>query len=271
MRNPVCEYYDQNAENEWRRLVNSPYRRMEFEVIHSFLNQYLPASGKILDLGGGPGRYTISLARRGYRLTLVDLSQAAVNLARDKIHSAGVAKQVDRVAAADARCLDFLPDASFDAVLCMGPLYHLPKRDDRISCLRECARVMKPNATLFATIIPRWSFLRDALRSHTFLDIVAHTPKALEEILATGTSTHARVPDMYFCRPEEIREWLNDSGIRLVEVASTHGLASFMDEQLAAISKDVAAWNALLHLVLSSCTDPGMLASAEYLLTVGKK
>ena len=84
MVNPVADYYDQNPELEWNRLVTSPYRRMEYEVVLYFLEQFLPPAGHILDLGGGPGRYAVYLAKRGYQVTLVDLAPENIRFAREK-------------------------------------------------------------------------------------------------------------------------------------------------------------------------------------------
>ena len=63
----VRKYYRDSGSEEWRRLVKDPYHRLEFDTTLHFLERYLPPSGGILDAGGGPGRYSIELARRGYR------------------------------------------------------------------------------------------------------------------------------------------------------------------------------------------------------------
>ncbi|MFQ5884861.1 MAG: class I SAM-dependent methyltransferase, partial [Thermoplasmata archaeon] len=67
MRDPK-EYYDRIGEKEWIRLVKDPYHQLEFEITMHFLREHLPKSGKILDAGGGPGRYAIELARMGYQV-----------------------------------------------------------------------------------------------------------------------------------------------------------------------------------------------------------
>ena len=65
-------------------------------------------------------------------------------------------------AVCDARELD-LPDASVDAVLLFGPLYHLAKRDDRLAVIREAARILRPGGPLFAATIFRWSLRIDGI------------------------------------------------------------------------------------------------------------
>jgi len=268
---PIAEFYDRNPENEWNRLFITPYRRLEFEVVHYFVDRYLPPQGRILDLGGGPGRYTISLAKKGYKASLVDISPANIEFARKKIAGCGAAENVETLIAADARRLPLFEAETFDAVLCMGPLYHLVEKSERLQCLRECARIMKPEAPLFVTLLPRWTYLRDALRAGTFEKVTEDQRAAVAEILQRGHSNAAQIPNAYFCHPNELAQWFLETGFDLVEMASCHGFASFMDEKVNDVARDASAWQSLIRWVLESCTDPAALASAEHLLGIGKR
>lgn len=71
LKNKVKNYYSQIAQKEWRRLKLSPYHELEFLTTMHFLKKYLPKRGLILDAGGGPGRYTIELAKKGYNVVLL--------------------------------------------------------------------------------------------------------------------------------------------------------------------------------------------------------
>ncbi|MBI9045935.1 MAG: hypothetical protein JEZ06_15690 [Anaerolineaceae bacterium] len=68
------KYYASFGEREWSRLKNPDDGAVEFAVTCHVLNKYLPANSRILDIGGGPGRYTIWLAQQGHRVVLADLS-----------------------------------------------------------------------------------------------------------------------------------------------------------------------------------------------------
>jgi S-adenosylmethionine-dependent methyltransferase len=61
----VPDFYRRNVARAWRRLVKSPFHRLEFETTLHFLRGHLPRSGLVIDAGGGPGRYTIALAELG--------------------------------------------------------------------------------------------------------------------------------------------------------------------------------------------------------------
>ena len=90
----VRQYYTDSVRKEWRRLVADPYHQLEFDTTLYFLEKYLPDQGHVLDAGGGPGRYTIELAGRGYELTLLDFTPANLDFARRRIQRAGVKKKV---------------------------------------------------------------------------------------------------------------------------------------------------------------------------------
>ncbi|HEY8470040.1 MAG TPA: class I SAM-dependent methyltransferase [Longimicrobiales bacterium] len=87
-------------------------------------------SGRVCDIGAGPGRYALELARLGYRVSLVDLSEASLAHARRAVDAAGLAAEAFVVG--DARDLSAFGDATFDAALLLGPRYHItePRADD---------------------------------------------------------------------------------------------------------------------------------------------
>lgn len=85
LRRMVKEWFTQTASYEGRRLKQDPYHQIDFFLTMHFLNKYLPEKGLILDAGGGPGRYTIELARRGYEVILLDLVPETLRLAERKI------------------------------------------------------------------------------------------------------------------------------------------------------------------------------------------
>jgi ubiquinone/menaquinone biosynthesis C-methylase UbiE len=135
----IRDYYE--LANEQDRL-DDPQGQIEFERTKEIIQRHLPPPPAIVaDVGGGPGRYTLWLAKLGYQVLHRDLMPLHVSQLRQAanghphIHSA----------IADARQLD-LADRSADVVLLLGPLYHLEKRRDRIQVLTEAQRVARPGA-----------------------------------------------------------------------------------------------------------------------------
>ena len=78
----VANLYDSMSEHEWARMDR---HRTEFYVTLRALREHLPPPpARVLDCGGGPGRYAVELARWGYDVTLFDLSAGNLALAREK-------------------------------------------------------------------------------------------------------------------------------------------------------------------------------------------
>ncbi len=136
----IEQYYDREFELEWERLER---HRTELAVTMRALDDYLPPPpARVLDCGGGPGRYAIALARRGYDVTLFDLSAENLALAQKKASKADVhLAACQQGTATDLSC--FSHD-TFDAALLMGPLYHLLEAPKRRQTLEEARRVLKP-------------------------------------------------------------------------------------------------------------------------------
>jgi SAM-dependent methyltransferase len=147
----IREHY---ARGEERDRLLGPFGQVEFARTCEILERSLPpAPAVVADVGGGPGRYALWLAGRGYAVHHRDL----VELHVEQLSADAVVRgfKVDsRIA--DARDLD-LADASVDAVLLLGPIYHLPTREDRARALAEAARVVRPGGPVFAVAISRWA------------------------------------------------------------------------------------------------------------------
>ena len=83
----VENYYYNSAEREWERLER---HRIEFDITKRYLDKYLNKKSKILDAGGGPGRYSIYLAKHGHDVTLLDLSLENIKLGIKKSREEGI-------------------------------------------------------------------------------------------------------------------------------------------------------------------------------------
>ncbi|WP_233274707.1 methyltransferase domain-containing protein [Haladaptatus cibarius] len=156
-------YYDEFAEGEWERLDRDPVTRLEFENTTDYLETHLPETGHILDVGGAAGRYACWLGERGHDVTLVDLSERQVELARENAKSGGFE---DRISAeqGDVRDLRFEAD-SFDAVCCLGgPISHVVDDDERAVAMAELRRVACPDSPVFVSVIGRFAAIRDILK-----------------------------------------------------------------------------------------------------------
>jgi len=276
MSRVVKEYYDAKAEYEWNRLVQDAYHRLEYIVHMHFLDKYLPKKGLILDAGGGPGRYTIELAKKGYQVVLFDLSLQCLEIAMREIKKAKVENKVKRIVEGSVVDLSEFTDESFDAVLCLGTLSHVIDKAEREKAASELVRVTKKKAPIFVSVINRYGVFR------TILQRLQHllTDPSHQELISEGVHhahyCHPLEPDggftdAYFFLPNELRELFEKKGVQTLDMATCEGLSSHLQEQTKAIYNDSAKWNRWLEILLRTCTDPNILGLGEHLLYVGRK
>ena len=151
----IREFYNAGWEAEDDRLTR---HRLEADLTWRYLDHYLPSRGKLLEVGFGTGFYTFPPAKRGYRITSVDIADEFVARCRAKAEALGLAERTE-FRTGDARTLDGIPHEGFDAVLLMGPLYHLVAETDRTMALRSAFDRLKPEGVVFSTMISRFGIL----------------------------------------------------------------------------------------------------------------
>lgn len=148
----IADFYGEY--DEAARLHTTATGRLELERTQELLRQYLPPPpARVLDVGGGPGTHARWLVEDGYEVVLLDPVPKHVEQARAYVP--GCAAEIG-----DARDVT-LPAHGFDAVLLLGPLYHLADRADRLRALSEARRVVVPGGLVAAAGISRYSLMQD--------------------------------------------------------------------------------------------------------------
>ena len=267
----VRHYYAQFS--EWERL-ESPAGRLEFVRTMRILDRHLPAQGRIFDLGGGPGRYTIALAEKGYRVCLADLSPHQLEAARERIAEAGVGGQVESVDEANATDLGRYADASFDAVLALGPFYHLVVKEDRARAATEIARVLKEGGVAFAAFVPRLMGVTNLIE-RAASDPEQVTRENFREALEDGVFHNAAprgFQEGYYAGPSDARDLVASAGLTCMEYISLRGIAFGREEALWTIEeRDPALFADMFAALERTADEPEVIASGGHALCVCRK
>jgi S-adenosylmethionine-dependent methyltransferase len=261
----VAKLYDLGAAEEWARLDE---RRMEFGVTCAALDEFLPpAPARILDVGCGPGRYALRLAERGYSVSVLDLSQQSLNLALEKASNSGV--RFDEVVCGTATDLGTFPSGHFDAVLLMGPLYHLKSTEHRSMAVREALRTARSKGLLFSTHLTRYSVVRYAAKVRP--EQLAQMPTFIDSILTNGTgeAQDGFLRTCYCADPPEIRPFMEAFGLRTLEMVGCEGVVAEVEERLNQLPEvEFESWVALNYKL---GRNPELLAASAHILHIGQK
>ena len=245
---------------------------LEFARMKELIQRFLPSPpAVVLDVGGGPGRYSCWLARIGYEVHLIDPVGKHVKQAREASESQP-SHPLASVTQGDARSLNH-SDGSADAALLMGPLYHLTARDHRLSALREAHRVLKPGGVLLAKAINRFASLLNGLIMG-FIDDPDFIPilrRDLEEGQHRGHSDSLRFfTTAFFHRPEELEAEIHEAGFDQLGLYSVQGPGNLATD-LAGRMSDPTRRAQLLDLVRSLEEERTLLGVTTHFVVVARK
>jgi ubiquinone/menaquinone biosynthesis C-methylase UbiE len=209
------------AGDEDGRLL-SVRNRVEWERTCELLHRWLPdAPGRLLDVGGASGRYASWLEGLGYEVQVLDPVPGHVERARSRGLKALVG---------DARQLPFR-DCTFDAVLLMGPLYHLPSASDRALALRETVRVCTSSGVVVAAAMSRWAKPAAIAARGQLSD--TDVQRHLVQVLIHGHDTEGDAFDRisYNHDPDQLRAEFKAADLTEVQVVGIEGpLGAFARE-----------------------------------------
>jgi len=229
----VAEFYDELGESEWKRLDATFLGRLEFEVTLDYLTTHLPEAGRVLDVGGGGGRYAVWLSNRGYDVDLVDVSRQQVSIARGKVREHGVDDQLS-VATGDVRQLPV--DESYDATLCLGGvLSHVLDADKRTAAVRELRRVTDDGGPVFVSVMGLLASVTRMMRGAGTVPPEQDDTEILPDLAATGDYDRELVAKydrelamqpMHLFRAGEFETLLERGGLSVTTLAALEGPAS---------------------------------------------
>lgn len=264
----VLEYYAQFPEES---RFSSDWSRLEFERTKDVLSRVLPeAPARVLDVGGAAGAYSLWLAERGHEVHLVDASPRLVEEARRR--SAASSRPLASLSVGDARRLP-QGDGSVDAVLVMGPLYHLTDAADRLQALREAFRVLVPAGVLVAAAISRYASALDGLARKLSVDPRFVTIR--DRDLADGqhrneTADLNYFTTAYFHRPDDLHREIESAGFGEARVLGVEGPGWILSD-LGARFKDAALKKDLLDVARALESEASILGASAHLLGIGRK
>jgi SAM-dependent methyltransferase len=269
-RRSIEQYYAEFAEDDRLKYAIG---QLEFERTKAIVQRFLPSPPVVVaDVGAGTGPYSFWLASLGYEIHLIDQSTRLVQICKNRMEANPSQAGPQTVQVGDARSL-WLGDDSCDAVLMLGPFYHLTERDDRIRAVQEARRILKPGGYLFAATITRVASLidalsRDLLGDAAFLSIV-------EADIGTGqhrnpTDDITYFTDTFFHLRAEIRDEVEAGGLEVVAQLPIEGLG-VLAKDFESLWSDPRKKSILLGLLARTEGIEEVSGASAHYMTVGRK
>jgi SAM-dependent methyltransferase len=262
----VKNFYTATVKAEWKRLVQDAYHRLELDTTLHFLEKYLPTQGLLLDAGGGPGRYTVELAQRGYQMVLLDMTPANLEFARRQIRRRKLQANLKGLVEASIVDLSQFPDESFDAVICLGgPLSHILDSELRAKAIGELIRVARKGAPIFASVMGRMSLLVASLTLFPHEIEMPHFIQIRDHGIYEGNRGFTAC---HFFLPEEFQAAFKLPNVEILEIAGLEGIGTHHNRQVNILAKNPERWKIWWETHLQTCTHPSVVGISEHMLLV---
>jgi S-adenosylmethionine-dependent methyltransferase len=261
----IADYYNNRPQSEHNRLEE---HQLEFDLTWRLLDEYLPPLGKILEIGASTGRYTLGLAQRGYAVTAVDLSPACLDECKTNLTTAGLSGKVQYIVD-DARTLAEVADRDYDAVLLMGPLYHLVMSEDREMAVREAFSRLRRGGVIFSAFISRFGIWGDLLKN---LPELIDDQVQVNSVLARGRDREEWPKGgfrAYFAVVAEIAPLHEAVGFETIKVVGVEPCISADDESYNQLEGERRA--RFLDVFYQISAEPSTVGASRHLLYIGRK
>lgn len=253
--NNLEEYY--NKFNEDKRL-NTRRGQVEFITNMKYIHKYLKKGDKILDIGAGTGKYSLSLDKEGYEVTAVELVKRNIQIINKKN------PHLETILG-NALDLSMIKDNTYDVVLLFGPMYHLKKREDQIKALAEAKRLTKKEGIIFVSYC-----MNDyAIITHGFIEGNIQENIQNQQINQNFKILENGNPLYDYVRIEDIDEINNKAKLKRMQIISSDGMTNYIRGTINKMDEET--FELYLKYHLSTCERKDFLGVSTHLLDILKK
>lgn len=264
----VRRYYDDLGEREWERLIATPRTRISLEVHRRFLTRFIRPGWRVLEVGAGPGRFTIELGRLGAQVVVTDLSPVQLELNARHVGATPFESAVERRELLDVCDTTRYPDGAFDAVVAYGgPLSYA--FDEADAAFRGLLRITRPGGPVVASVMSllgSWRFFLADLAA----DAAAAGEAAMEGFLRSGDLRHlvhdeeGHIGRMF--RWRDLEDLVHRNGGRML-AGSASNFASLGEAPVVArLEEDPGRWDLFVEHEVAACRELGVRDAGTHIL-----
>ena len=231
-RQTIAAAYDCGVEEEYKRLTGNALREAEYSLITELLDEYIPKGSDVIDIGSGPGRYAEYLMFKECRVGVVDLSAKSLKAFSDRVKKVCSKGNILFNKVSCATHLNWIANNSADAILLMGPLYHLITDEHRNTALANCHRILKRGGYLFTLFLSPFPILNQSSDCNTIG--LADRDKFIisDECHITQTSFQGYQVPQFRCWPCNAKEIMKSNNFEIIRIRNIEGEASFFSDRM---------------------------------------
>lgn len=253
MSQELIDYYSRDCYEDIR-LMRDNAHELEYVTSMKYLCKTIPKGAKILDACAGTGVYPFALANEGYRVTASDLVQHNLDYIHAKQHYNPILEGIHQH---DIRNLSSYEDNTFDAVLCMGALYHLPL-EEHPAAVRECLRVLRPGGIFAAAYISKFA--------QVLVGIARNGGEALQKYIDAYYTNYRDL--FYRYAPDDIIGIMRQFPLKQLYNIGTDGIGYAIPEVINNLTPE--QYHLWTEHHLATCEDPSILGYSLHALYIGQ-
>ncbi len=259
----VQEHYDSDVQKEWDRLEKHPF---EFTITTRMMDRYIKPGDRILDIGGGPGRYSIYYAKKGCDVTLIDLSSENVKFALEKSKEMNVDI---KAISGDAREVNKFIKGEFDHIFVMGPMYHLLDEKDRIKALNEAITLLKKSGLIFVSFIIMFAGMIFGMKSAPEMLLLENEQIFIDSVLKGKSYGGDAFTKAFFIDQKNIIPFMDKFHLEKKHLFGQEGILSPCEVNILNQPQEVIdKW---IEVAEQLCERDELLSYSEHAMYIGQK
>lgn len=264
------DFYDRYGEIEWTRLESSIPGRVSLVVHRRFLEEFVEREDHVLEIGAGPGRFTIELANLGAHVSVTDFSPVQLELHAQHVAGTDVERAVVSRELLDICDTSRYPDSTFDVVLAFGgPLSYA--FDEANEAFTGLLRITKPGGVIIASVMSLLGSWRYFLRG-VVEDTKVAGEAANDLVLTTGDLRHFAAPHVCrMFRAGDVKKMIADCGGEVLAMSASNWASLGDVDALSELESDPARWQNFLEHEIRACREPGTLDGGTHLLFAARR
>lgn len=250
----LINYY--NKFNEEKRLTRRR-GQVEYLTTMKYIHNYIKPEDKVIELGAGTGKYSITLSNEGYDVTAVELVKH--NLKQIEAKSNKV-----KTILGNATNLKKIKDNTYDIALIFGPMYHLITKEEKIKALNEAKRITKKDGIIMIAYC-----MNDyAIITHGFIDNNILECIKNKEIDSNYHMT-PKETDLYSrLTLSEIDELNKIANLERIKIIASDGSANYIRTSLNKMDEET--FNIFMDYHYKTCERQDLIGASTHTLDILK-